>query len=80
MPPLMASGAIDGLSFIGGSDAADNLIRRHPHPHRLKVFLQLEGKNMGVRRIGKPFCGRLLVRLVVAHFLPYPFCVVDFLA
>lgn len=49
MPPLMASGAIDGLAFIGGSSAADDLIRQHPHPHRLKVFLQLEAKNMGVR-------------------------------
>lgn len=49
MPPLMASGAIDGLAFIGGSNAADDLIKQHPHPHRLKVFLQLEAKNMGVR-------------------------------
>jgi len=49
MPPLMASGAIDGLAFIGGSNAADILIKGHPHPHRLKVFLQLEAKNMGVR-------------------------------
>lgn len=48
MPPLMASGAIDGLAFIGGSNAADSLIKDHPHPHRLKVFLQLEAKNMGV--------------------------------
>ena len=80
MPPLMATGSIDGLSFIGGSDAADDLIRQHPQPHRLKVFLQLEGKNMGVRRIGKPSCGSLSVALVVAHFLPSSFCVVDFLA
>ena len=48
MPPLMATGAIDALAFIGGSKAADDLIRQHPHPHRLKVFLQLEAKNMGV--------------------------------
>lgn len=48
MPPLMKSGAIDGLAFIGGSNAADTLIKDHPHPHRLKVFLQLEAKNMGV--------------------------------
>lgn len=50
MPPLMESGAIDGLAFIGGSNAADTLIKDHPHPHRLKVFLQLEAKNMGVSR------------------------------
>jgi acyl-CoA reductase-like NAD-dependent aldehyde dehydrogenase len=48
MPPLMASGSIDGLAFIGGSNAADDLIRKHPEPHRLKLFLQLEAKNMGV--------------------------------
>ena len=48
MPPLMASGSIDGLAFIGGSRAADELIRQHPSPHRLKLFLQLEAKNMGI--------------------------------
>merc|ERR1712071_702734 len=48
MPPLMATGDIDGLAFIGGSRAADNLIRKHPSPHRLKLFLQLEAKNMGI--------------------------------
>ena len=48
MPPLMETGKIDSLAFIGGSKAADDLIRSHPQPHRLKVFLQLEAKNMGV--------------------------------
>lgn len=48
MPPLMKTGDLDGLAFIGGSKAADDLIGQHPHPHRLKVFLQLEAKNMGV--------------------------------
>mmetsp|Transcript_12091 Transcript_12091/g.25754 ORF Transcript_12091/g.25754 Transcript_12091/m.25754 type:complete len:587 (-) Transcript_12091:57-1817(-) len=48
MPPLMESGKIDSLAFIGGSNAADKLIKAHPEPHRLKVFLQLEAKNMGV--------------------------------
>ena len=48
MPPLMESGKIDSLAFIGGSAAADKLIKAHPHPHRLKVFLQLEAKNMGI--------------------------------
>jgi hypothetical protein len=24
------------------------LTKGHPHPHRLKVFLQLEGKNLGI--------------------------------
>lgn len=48
MPFLMKTGDIDALAFIGGSKAADDLIRQHPYPHRLKVFLQLEAKNMGV--------------------------------
>jgi len=36
------------LAFIGGSKAADELIKAHPHPHKLKLFLQLEGKNLGI--------------------------------
>jgi glyceraldehyde-3-phosphate dehydrogenase (NADP+) len=43
----MSTGDIDILAFIGGSKAADQIIKTHPHPHRLKVFLQLEGKNLG---------------------------------
>lgn len=48
MPPLMETGKIDGLAFIGGSKAADDLIQKHPQPHRLKVFLQLEAKNPAI--------------------------------
>ena len=48
LPPVMESGKIDSLAFIGGSNAADKLIKAHPAPHRLKLFLQLEAKNMGV--------------------------------
>jgi len=48
MPVLMQTGTIDSLAFIGGSSAADSLIQHHPHPHRLKIFLQLEAKNMGI--------------------------------
>jgi len=44
----MATGDIDGLAFIGGSKAADDLIKQHPNPHRLKVFLQLEANNMAI--------------------------------
>ena len=47
-PLMMSSGLVDGLAFIGSSKAADSLIRSHPEPHRLKVFSQLEAKNMGV--------------------------------
>lgn len=46
--PMMKTGAIDILAFIGGSKAADAIIKEHPHPHRLKIFLQLEGKNLGI--------------------------------
>lgn len=48
MGPIMASGFIDVLAFIGGSNAADAIIKSHPSPHRLKLFLQLEGKNLGI--------------------------------
>ena len=44
----MESGVVDCLGFIGGSKGADALIQQHPRPHRLKVFSQLEGKNLGV--------------------------------
>lgn len=59
LPPILKSGAIDALAFVGGSHAADQLIQQHPHPHRLKVFLQLEAKNMGVsalRRVNGRGC------------------------
>jgi hypothetical protein len=48
MPPLMKTGHIDGLAFIGGASAANALIKEPPNPHRLKIFLQLEGKNMAI--------------------------------
>lgn len=48
MPAIMATGHVDALAFIGGSRAADELIQAHPHPHRLKTFLQLEAKNLGI--------------------------------
>jgi len=46
--PLMSSGSVDLLAFIGSSTAADTLIKQHPYPHRLKLFLQLEGKNAAI--------------------------------
>jgi len=48
MGPIMASGLVDVLGFIGGTKGADALIKAHPTPHRLKVFAQLEGKNLGI--------------------------------
>jgi len=48
MAPIMQSGLVDVLGFIGGTKGADALIKQHPTPHRLKVFAQLEGKNLGI--------------------------------
>ncbi len=56
LPPLMTSGKVDGLAFIGGTNAADLLIKQHPEPHRLKIFLQLEAKNMAI--VLKDLCER----------------------
>jgi len=39
---------VDIFAFIGGHKAADVLIKEHPSPHRLKVWLSLEGKNLGI--------------------------------
>jgi len=36
------------LGFIGGSKAGDAILKEHPAPHRLKAFLQLDAKNLGV--------------------------------
>lgn len=39
---------VDVLSFVGTSTAADALIHAHPAPHRLKLNLSLEGKNIAI--------------------------------
>jgi glyceraldehyde-3-phosphate dehydrogenase (NADP+) len=46
--PLMTSGRIDVLAFIGSSRVADILKRQHPKPHRLRCVLGLEAKNAGI--------------------------------
>merc|ERR1719201_2954037 len=48
MGPIMETGLVDVLGFIGGTKGADALIKAHPTPHRLMVFAQLEGKNLGI--------------------------------
>jgi len=48
MPPIMETGLVDLIGFIGGTGAMDKLIKQHPEPHRMKVFAQLAGKNMGI--------------------------------
>ncbi len=46
--PLMASGQIDVLAFVGTSKAADILKKQHPKPHRLRSALGLEAKNPAI--------------------------------
>mmetsp|Transcript_69984 Transcript_69984/g.121104 ORF Transcript_69984/g.121104 Transcript_69984/m.121104 type:complete len:575 (-) Transcript_69984:418-2142(-) len=48
MGPIMETGLVDCLGFIGGAKATDALVKQHPQPHRLKVFSQLEGKNIAI--------------------------------
>jgi glyceraldehyde-3-phosphate dehydrogenase (NADP+) len=48
IPPLMASGDIDVLAFIGTSKVADRLRAFHPRPHRLRCVLGLDAKNPAV--------------------------------
>ncbi len=46
--PLMTSGQVDVLAFIGSSRVADLLKHQHPKPHRLRCVLGLDAKNAGI--------------------------------
>ncbi|MBX3178884.1 MAG: NADP-dependent glyceraldehyde-3-phosphate dehydrogenase [Candidatus Hydrogenedentes bacterium] len=46
--PLMASGRVDCLAFIGSSRVAGILKSQHPKPHRLRCVLGLEAKNPAI--------------------------------
>lgn len=46
--PIMKTGKVDILAFIGGSTAADELVKQHPKPHRLRMCLSLEAKNAAI--------------------------------
>ncbi|MBF0300085.1 MAG: aldehyde dehydrogenase family protein [Oligoflexia bacterium] len=46
--PLMKSGFIDVLAFIGSGRVADILKKQHPFPHRLRSILGLEAKNTAI--------------------------------
>lgn len=48
MPPILSSGKLDGFGFIGTSDAADDLLKAHPAPHRLRSVLGMEAKNPAI--------------------------------
>ena len=47
-PPLMRSGKVDVLAFIGTSKAANALLKEHPKPNRLRLVLGLEAKNPAI--------------------------------
>ena len=46
--PLMKSGRIDVMAFIGSSKVADMIRSQHPKPHRLRCVLGLEAKNPAI--------------------------------
>jgi glyceraldehyde-3-phosphate dehydrogenase (NADP+) len=46
--PLMESGQVDVLAFIGTSRVASILKKQHPKPHRLRSILGLEAKNPAI--------------------------------
>jgi len=43
--PIMKSGLVDVLAFIGSSRVADILKLQHPRPHRMRCVLGLDAKN-----------------------------------
>jgi glyceraldehyde-3-phosphate dehydrogenase (NADP+) len=43
--PILRSGKIDVLAFIGTSRVADLLKQEHPRPHRMRAVLGLDAKN-----------------------------------
>jgi glyceraldehyde-3-phosphate dehydrogenase (NADP+) len=46
--PVIKSGKVDVLAFIGSSRVADFLKKQHPKPHRLRCVLGLEAKNPAI--------------------------------
>jgi glyceraldehyde-3-phosphate dehydrogenase (NADP+) len=46
--PLMSSGRVDILAFIGTSRVGDILTKQHPRPHRLRRILGLDAKNPAI--------------------------------
>ncbi len=46
--PIMQSGEVNVLAFIGSCNVADILKKQHPQPHKLKSVLGLEAKNPAI--------------------------------
>jgi glyceraldehyde-3-phosphate dehydrogenase (NADP+) len=46
--PMMESGLVDVLAFIGSARTATVLLKQHPHPNRLRTVLGLGAKNPAI--------------------------------
>lgn len=46
--PMLETGNIDVLAFIGSSRVADTLKKAHPHPHKMRSVLGLGAKNPAI--------------------------------
>jgi glyceraldehyde-3-phosphate dehydrogenase (NADP+) len=46
--PMLATGKVDVLAFIGSCRVADILKKQHPNPHRLRCVLGLDAKNAAI--------------------------------
>ncbi len=46
--PVVSTGKIDVLAFIGTSKVADKIKKQHPKPHRLRSVLGLDAKNPAI--------------------------------
>ncbi|MCG3138500.1 MAG: NADP-dependent glyceraldehyde-3-phosphate dehydrogenase [Phycisphaerae bacterium] len=46
--PLLSSGLVDVLAFIGSCRVADLLKKQHPQPHRLRSVLGMDAKNAAI--------------------------------
>jgi glyceraldehyde-3-phosphate dehydrogenase (NADP+) len=67
--PMMQTGKVDVLAFIGSSRVADVLKSQHPSPHRLRCVLGLEAKNPAIVLPGADL--ELAVRECVLGTLSY---------
>lgn len=48
IPPIIQSGELNGLAFVGSAGVGAELLRSHPHPNRLTAILGLEAKNAAI--------------------------------
>ena len=48
VPPIMESGLVDVLAFIGSASTSSAILKQHPQPHRLRNVLGLNAKNPAI--------------------------------